>query len=205
MINTRIWASVAVAALIGASLAACTSTPTPTPLPLSHDPVGLWNSGPTQWFADSFRPGAPFGWGVVIRNDADQPAIVDSYELIGKSAALEVVAAAAIPSAPWGAAIGPIMGPVMFVNDDLRSAVAALPLVGSSIGARNTVGWAGGGSLVFLLQPPTAGDYSVSAVRLRYHVGSQTFETDIPASLEVCVGATGSAGHCPDPSSSPSR
>lgn len=200
MIKTRIWANVAMAALIGASLAACASTPTPSPRPLGHDP--LLGNGQTHDFADSFRPGAPFGWGVFIRNDADQPAIVDGYELMHKSAALEVIAAAAIPRAPLG---GVAIGPLMFVNDDLRSTVASLPLVGSSIGATNTVGWADGGSLVFLFKVPSAGDYSVSAVRLRYHVGSQTFVTDIPASLEVCAGATVPGGSaCPSPSSSPS-
>lgn len=200
MIKTRIWANVAMAALIGASLAACASTPTPSPRPLGHD--ALRGNGQTHDFADSFRPGAPFGWGVFIRNDADQPAIVDGYELVDKAGALEVIAAAAISRAPFG---GVVVGPLMFVNDELRSIVTSLPLVGSSIGARNTVGWGDGGSLVFLFQVPTAGDYSLSAVRLRYHVGSQTFVTDIPASLEVCAGATVPAGSaCPYPSSSPS-
>jgi hypothetical protein len=202
MINTTTWAKVVMAALIGAAVVACGSTATPSPRLLGQDPVGLPGGGSTHDFADSFQPGTPFGWSVFIQNTADQPAVVDGYQLLDKSAALEVVGAAAIPSAPEGLGIGKLM----FVNDDLRSAVAARPLVGSSIGAPNTVGWTDGGSLFFLLQAPSAGDYSLSAVRLRYHVGSQTFETDIPASLEVCAGATVPPGSaCPFPSSSPSR
>jgi hypothetical protein len=175
-----------------------------TPSSLSHDPIGLQASGSTHDFADSFKPGVPFGWAVSIENDADQHAIVDAYELVDKPAALEVVGAAVIPSAPGGGA-GAVIGPLTVVNDDLRSAVTARPLIGSAIGATDTAGWADGGKLVFLFQVASVGDYSLSAVRLRYHVGSQAFQTLIPASLEVCAGATAGTGACPLAISTPSQ
>lgn len=192
------------AALIGAAVVACGSTATPSPRLLGQDPVGRPGGGSGHDFIDSLEPGTTFVWAVLIGNTAEQPAVVDGYELLDKSAALEVVGAAAIPSTAAGLSTG--IGTMMFVDDDLRSFVAARPLVGSLIGGPNTDGWMDGGNLVFLLQAPSAGDYSLSAVRLRYHVGSQTFETDIPASLEVCVGATVPPGSaCPFPSSGPSR
>lgn len=203
MIRTTAWWSVATVALIGAIVGACS---VPRPSPLSHDPVGLRGSGRTQNFADfadSFKPGAPFGWALSIENEADQPAIVDGYELVDKSSALEVVGAAVIPTA-FGGVAGQVIGPLSVVTDDLRSAVAARPIIGSEIGATNTAGWADGGKLVFLFQVASVGDYSLSAVRLRYHVGSRAFETLIPASLEVCAGVAAGTAACPLTVSSPS-
>jgi hypothetical protein len=106
MINTTTWAKVVMAALIGAAVVACGSTATPSPRLLGQDPVGLPGGGSTHDFADSFQPGTPFGWSVFIRNTADQPVVVDGYQLLDKSAALEVVGSAAIPSAPGGLGIG---------------------------------------------------------------------------------------------------
>jgi hypothetical protein len=199
MIHTTAWRSVATVALVGAIIGACS---VPTPSPLGHDPVGLRGSGNTQEFADSFTPGTPFGWALIIENDADQPATVDGYELIDKSSALEVVGAAVIPTG-FGGGAGQVTGPLSVVNDDLRSAVAARPLIGSEIGPTNTAGWADGGNLVFLFQVARVGDYSLAGVRLRYHVGSQAFETLIPASLEVCAGATEGTAACPFKDSNP--
>jgi len=160
-------------------------------------PIALGSEGSEHTGVDSdvAEPGAPFTWAVFIRNAADEPAIVDGYELLDKSPGLEVAAAAGMPNSPRA---GVAIGVIMYATDELRAAINRWPLVGATIGPMAASGWESGGSLVFLLQVPSAGDYSLSAVRLRYHVGGQSFQTDLPSSLDVCAGAAVPPGSsCP--------
>jgi hypothetical protein len=190
-----------VVGLVAITVMACGSS-TPSS-PGFRDPVHLTSNGSTGDFYDEIVPGTPFLWLVRITNDAGQDATVDDYQLIDKPAALEVIGATDWADAPAGFACS--LQPVP-VDAGMRSALAAKPLVGSSIGATNTAAFARGGCLVFLLQVPSANDYAVSGVRLRYHVGGQAFETVLPASLEVCAGVTVPAGStCPYASPGPSR
>jgi hypothetical protein len=190
-----------VACLIAITVMACGSS-TPSS-PGFRDPVHLMTNGSTGDFYDQIVPGTPFEWLVRIVNDAGQDATVDDYQLIDKPAALEVIGATVWANAPAGFACSV---PPVPVDAGMRSALASKPLVGSSIGASDTAPWTSGGCLVFLLQVPSANDYAVSGVRLRYHVGGRAFETILPASLEVCAGATVPPGStCPFASASPSR
>jgi hypothetical protein len=165
----------------------------PTP-PIAGQPIGLRPGESTTDFADSVGPGTPFAWTIRVKNDASQPAEVDGYELVDESPGLEVLGAASMPTEPATLTIPRLT----IADEELRAAVAARPLATSAIGTTSTPGWVNGGDLVFLLQVQGAGDYSVSAVRLRYHVGGRAFDTTIPAALEVCAGATVPPGSaCP--------
>jgi hypothetical protein len=199
MVSRRIRPHALDITLLAILVAGCGPAATPAASQLALAPIELESGGSEHTLADAFEPGTPFGWSVFIRNLARQPAVVDGYELLDKSPALEVVAAASLPNS-WSAGVS--IGALMYVTDELRAAVNGRPLVGGTIGSTTSVGWATGGSLVFLVKVPSAGVYSFSAVRLRYHTGMQSFETDLPASLEVCAGATVPPGStCPFPSS----
>ncbi len=183
------------------------STPAPTPHVLlgapvgappmitdSGDPVGLPGGGSTGMFRDAITPGVPFAFAVFIENRADEAAVVDGFELIDKPPNLDVLGASAFSGQPNALGISVAMA----VTPDLTSAVAARPLVGSFIGPKAMAGWTNGGALVFMLRVPANGDYKTSGVRLRYRVGGKAYETDIPATLEVCTGAVVAAGDaCP--------
>jgi len=136
-------------------------------------------------------PGQELAWTVPILNSADQPAVVDGYELAGKSAGLDLLGAAGVSYQP-----GLNFASVMDVNDALRAAVADHPLAGWTSEASTSKAFPD--TLVFLLQANAVGDYALDSIMLRYHIGSQSFSTEIPASLEVCVGAAVAAGStCP--------
>jgi hypothetical protein len=199
MITARTSTAALVAAMIALTVMACGSAASPSNA--TRDPIHMTQGGQTGNFFSGIAPGSPLAWSVRIQNDAGDAAIVDGYELADMSAALQVVGATAVPST-W---LFSACNTKLQVNADLRSAVAGQPLVGSSIGPTSASPWASGGCLIFIFQAPSANDYSLSGVRLRYHVGTETFETDIPASLEVCVGATVPPGSlCPFGSPRPS-
>jgi hypothetical protein len=189
-----------IGALVAASAAACGSS-APSAV-VAQGSVRAGFGGSSGDFYDDVVPGAPFAWSVRIVNDGSQEAAVDGYRLVGAPPALEILGAAAFASVPLGFSPCERVHPP--ATADLQTAVASHPLIGSSIGATNVAPWASGGCLLFVLRVPTANDYSVSSVRIQYHVGSQAFEAAIPASLEVCAGAAVPPGAaCPFASASP--
>lgn len=177
-------------------LAACSSAPATLPPGLIPVTLGL-NGNPTDGtrdYTDSIDPGSPFSWAIRIGNATDQEIIVDGYELVGQSPGLEVVAAGLLPTLP-PPAIVVVPTPA---SADVEATVAARPLAGATFGGRSSAGWTDGGLLAFILRVPSAGDFALSGVHLRYHVGGMTFDTTLNAALEVCAGAaSGADTTCP--------
>ena len=180
------------AIVVASFLASCAS---PAAI-VSGDPLRLAGGSSTGSGVSGLAPGTTVTWSVDIADDASEPAVIDAYELVGLSRGLSVVGAAGMSEGPGLAP--PVTGPA---TDFMRSAV----------GARSLVGWsfhpAVDGALrqwvVFLISTGSAGNYPVNSIVLRYHVGTQRFESQLPASLQLCVGATApEAGTCPLPAAS---
>src|SRR5512140_1978948 len=114
----------AVAIVVTVALAACAATPTLAP---GVVPITLGQNGrpsdSTRDYTDSIGPGVPFAWGVRIGNAAEQDIVIDSFELVGRSAGLDVLGAGLLPTVP-----PPAVGVPTAATADVQSAVAALPL-----------------------------------------------------------------------------
>lgn len=190
--------AVAVVFAVASVVAACTSAATFAPGNLP--PLGLHGGGSTADFVDSFGPGVPFAWGIIVENRTSSAVSMDGYELLGRSQGLDVLGAGLLLTAP--ATVG--YRRLSQADSDLQAAVAAHPIAGASLGSSSDPGWAKGGWFAFVLRASAVGDYTVSGIRLRYHVAGSSFDTTIPATLEVCAGATVAPGDtCPYASRSP--
>lgn len=156
---------------------------------------------------DAVRQGAtglavasPFGWAVEVRNEAIGQAVVDGYEFVSPTQGLEVLAAAGIETgssltAPQGLLTN---GLTPTVSASIESSLENRRLVGWSIDPSPEPGSAIRQSIVFVLEAPTPGDYSINSVVVTYHIGSQRYGSQIPASFDVCVGGPASdAATCP--------
>ncbi len=192
----------ALAFLAAFGLAACSATATLAPglVPVTLGDVGN-PSDSTRDYTDSIAPGIPFAWGVRISNAANQDVVLDGYQLVDPSPGLEVLDAGLLPTVPQ-----PVIGTPLQATPDLEATVAARPLAGATLGSASSPGWLHGGQVAFIIRVPSAGDYTLSGVRLRYHVAETSFDTTLNAALEVCAGAGGDASAaCPfaSPSAGP--
>ncbi len=166
-------------ALLALLVAACAAAPAPT---LPAAPVTLFDGAPTHDFVDSYPPMTPFAWEVTVRNDASEPAVVDGYDLVGRTPALQATGAVALPMDPQFSGVE--LGPSMAAVDDLRA--VGHDLVGSALGPTSADPWTKGAALIFFFVAPQ-GDSGVISIRLRYHMGATRFEADLPANLAVCA------------------
>ena len=188
--------AIALVVAVASVAAACTSAPTLAP---GQVPIGRHGGGSSADVVDSFGPGVPFGWGVILENTTGSAVAIDGYELVDRSHGLEVLGAGLLPTAP-----NPIGYGLRPADGDLQAAVAAHPVAGALFSSSSDPGWIDGGWLEFILRASAVGDYTVSGVRIQYHVAGSSFVTTIPATLEVCAGATLDPGEaCPFASSLP--
>lgn len=171
---------VVVAVVAGGLVAACAAS---RPSPPLAGPVRLFGSGPTLDYAGDYPPGTPFAWAVTVRNGGPDPAVIDGYELVGRSPGLRVDGAVVLPM-DWRET-GLVLGPVMTAIDELRAA-GGQELSGATLAPTSSEPWTEGAALVFFLAAPD-GDSAVEAVRLRYHVGDASFQAELPARLDVCA------------------
>lgn len=187
----RLAASLAV--ILGVS--ACAS---PATAPWTGDPVHLGSGDAVRQGATGLAVASPFGWAVEVRNESSSPAVVDGYKLVNSTPGLKIVAAAGIETgttAPQGLLMS---GLTPTVSATVESTLADRRLVGWSIDPSPAPGSAIRQSLVFVLEAPTPGDYSINSVVVAYHVANRQYRSQIPASFDVCVGATTSdSATCP--------
>ncbi|MGO9178282.1 MAG: hypothetical protein ACLQBX_06890 [Candidatus Limnocylindrales bacterium] len=183
---------------------AVTNTPWPTtgPGPLSD------RLGPGDAVAngiDGVQPGVPFSWGdLQLYDEASDPAVIDAVVLNSAPPDLRLVAAGALPQMLLSG--GTIVN-FPTVPSSTIDAVKARPLIGGDVEPASEAGWSEGASIVFVLQLPRVGDYTVSTFTLHYHVGPNHYTATYQDTLEVCVGAkvVPGPGHtCPYASPSPS-
>ncbi len=188
-------ASVVIVAVLAG---ACGAPASPTPITANPMRLATGTGHVVGSFGDSIEPGTAVSWIVDVANDADQPAVIDAYDLVGASAGLRVLGAAGIYYEP-----GLSLGQLAPVTEQTRLAVAARPLIGWSFRPTTSTNAIARQSLVFVVEADTPGDYSLNSIILHYHIGGQSFQTQLAASLELCVGATVAAGStCPFPPAS---
>lgn len=186
--------------LMTSGCSAVTTTPWPTtgPGPLSDrlGPGGGRGAG-----IDGVQPGVPFSWGdLQLYDEASDPAVIDAVVLDGAPPDLRLVAAGALPQMLSGQAFANFTT----VPSSLTNGITARPLVGGVVEPASEAGWAESARIVFVLQVPRVGDYTVSTFTLHYHVGPNHYTATYRDSLEVCVGATVAPGQtCPYASPSP--
>lgn len=155
------------------------------------DPVTTRNS--TSGESGGPIPFGPITWrGPQVYNDASEPAVIDSADVIGPPGA-KVVASALVRVGGTG---NTGLGAVPPANGSIPSH----RIVGSVIQPATLSGWEHGAWIEVVVKVPAPGWISLQGILLRYHIGSAHFETVEPGMWEACLGPDAS-GQCA-PSSS---